>query len=137
MQTLILCFDSFSFKFKSRLHTCGDFTIGLYPFPNPPQCIKVGTVCRHRSSASCRSQCFLLRRAWARSVNCTSTRTTLERVFLRAGLGGTSNQISQKSLRRYPSISSYYHDDIPSFICLHSGWHEPCHRQRVQDLRLC
>jgi len=42
MRALILCFDSFSFK--SRLRTCGDFTIGLYPFPNPPQCIKLGTV---------------------------------------------------------------------------------------------
>jgi hypothetical protein len=42
MRALILGFDSFSFK--SRLRTCGDFTIGLYPFPNPPQCIKLGTV---------------------------------------------------------------------------------------------
>ena len=42
MRALILCFDSFSFK--SRLRTCGDFTIGLYPFPNPPQCITLGTV---------------------------------------------------------------------------------------------
>ena len=42
MRALILCLDSFSFK--SRLRTCGDFTIGLYPFPNPPPCIKLGTV---------------------------------------------------------------------------------------------